>query len=500
MLALAPAVLIAAVEARSVPREPVEIGNEAQFFIDNYIVDNKWAVKFGHGSRQMLLRVFHAPVKNPRNPLIVSPAREPASVPQPGPSWFSVLRDPRTGVYKMWYQDNVPKRGVAPGPGVSVYETAVCYVESKDGLEWVMPKLGLIEWQGNTVNNVVWRGGSQQQVVTQIPADARRGYPYLMLYLSRGLHLIGSPDGLHWDAANAVKLHAMNSDFPNNVLYDPERREYVMYTRAKHAYQIAPGDPLDRGDSRRIARMASPNLWSGWTDPPQVILTPDELDIAAGYQSFHSMMVTRHAGIFWGFLHMLKGTAEIRPQLAFSRDGLRFDRLPARPGLISLGAPEAWDSGMITTAYQWVETGSDWRIYYVGWDGPYHPNANVARGKWRRAGIGLATIRKEGFISLRGPADGGVIATRRIRWPGGSLFINADAREGELKVRVSDEFRRVIPGFDYKDSERFTDDDVAHEVKWKGAPMDSLKGRAIRLEFYLKQSDLYTFRAGKSSR
>ncbi|MFT4590440.1 MAG: hypothetical protein ACI9VS_000666 [Candidatus Binatia bacterium] len=32
-------------------------------------------------------------------------------------------------------------------------------------------------------------------------------------------------------------------------------------------------------------------------------------------------------------------------------------------------------------------------------------------------------------------------------------------------------------------------------MKWKGASLADLKGREIRLEFYLKEADLYTFRA-----
>src|SRR6185295_3195540 len=84
-------------EHRSLPREPVAIGTEPQFFVDDYLVDNRWAIQYGNASREMVERVFHAPKKHPRNPLYAPPLREPVTAPQQAPSWFSVVRDADTG-------------------------------------------------------------------------------------------------------------------------------------------------------------------------------------------------------------------------------------------------------------------------------------------------------------------------------------------------------------------------------------------------------------------
>jgi hypothetical protein len=111
------------------------------------------------------------------------------------------------------------------------------------------------------------------------------------------------------------------------------------------------------------------------------------------------------------------------------------------------------------------------------------------------ADVFSAKFRKEGFISLRGPASGGVVCTRQIRWPGGALRINADAHEGELRVRVSDPLRKPLTGYNYEDGAPFTGDSVSHEVTWGDRSLEALKGQAIRIEFFLKNADLYTFRA-----
>jgi hypothetical protein len=106
-------------------------------------------------------------------------------------------------------------------------------------------------------------------------------------------------------------------------------------------------------------------------------------------------------------------------------------------------------------------------------------------------------MRKEGFVSQHGPSTGGVVCTRSLRWPGGALLVNADAHGGEMKVRVSDELRKPIAGFDYGDMPAFTGDNVAYEAKWKGGSLEQMKGKVVRLEFQLKNADLYTFRAGE---
>lgn len=102
------------------------------------------------------------------------------------------------------------------------------------------------------------------------------------------------------------------------------------------------------------------------------------------------------------------------------------------------------------------------------------------------------------MISLRGPRDGGVIITRKIHWQGERLLLNADANRGKLKVRISNAKRKVLGGFDYDDCIAFNSDSVQHEVRWKKNSIDSLKGRIIRLEFFLQDADLFTFRSDDS--
>lgn len=500
MFAAAPAVI------RGLPREPVEIGHEPQFVFDLYVVDNHWGLRI---KAETVKRVFHQPVKHPGNPL---PGLD-ADL-----SWHWILRDRDTGLFRMWYQANWRKgdaqrkaeleakrraedaaraaRGLKPPPkenrreGVALYERGVAYAESKDGIRWERPDLKLPNRRPDQPANVLFLGGNAVQMVENVPAKDLHGHRYVMIYLANGIYLIGSHDGIHWDEQSRMRIARLGSDHPNCVVHDPVLDEYVMFCRAKHLYNVT-NDP---GPSRRVARMSSKELWTDWLAQarPQTII--DEIDPTdQGFNFSMAMPLRYHAGIYWGFLEPFRYNDLVWTELVTSRDGVHFQRMPGRPKFVEFGPEGAWDDTIIMGGASWVEVGDEWWFYYNGWDGPH---GNTPERTLQRVGhLGLAKLRKEGLISMRGPAGGGMIVTRRLKWPGGGLLVNVDARNGGFKAGVSDEARKPIPGFTLDDSETFSGDSVSREFRWKGKSLDELKGRTIRLEFYLKNADLYTFRA-----
>ncbi len=233
--------------ADALPTEPVQIGTTPQFVFDNFVVDNHWAIKYKQESVQ---RVFHQPKKFVGNPVL------------PGHGGYTtVIRDEESGLFRMWYQTWV----ASPVKGKSG-RYAIAYGESKDGISWTLPNLGLVDWKGTKENNIVWTGlegkrGSQVYML-DLPEEERRGYRFVMLYGGiGGSHLIGSHDGIHWDRDSDTTITKMHSDTQNAIVYDSRRREYVMFCRAKHIYRTFRGDIIDTGASRRVARMSSAKLW-----------------------------------------------------------------------------------------------------------------------------------------------------------------------------------------------------------------------------------------------
>ncbi|WP_395743848.1 hypothetical protein [Prosthecobacter sp.] len=473
----------------ALPPEPIEIGHEPQFVLDQQRVDTTWSLKL---KGEPVKRVMHQARKHPGNPLITGD----------DPSHLWVLRE-ADGKFRMWYQANVKNAAVSTGKGI--YSVSVAYAESKDGIHWEKPELDLFPDAKKYFlpRNCVIHHLDQPQCesgapqILELPEKDRHGYRYVMHYMMtsapmNGLRLVGSHDGIHWDFAKDKRIARLPSDTHNTLHYDAKSDEYVMFCRSKHIYHAIgqTKDPLSGGESRRgISRMSSRELWTEWTVRPQTILMPDERDAELGYNYYMAMPVHRHAGIWWGVLSPFLWNDLYASEIAWSHDGWDFSRLPKREHFIEFGSEATFDHSMVVCTPRWVEVGDEWWFYYAGFDGSHDDAAG------RKGAIGLATLRKEGFISQHGPKTGGVVCTRALRWPGGDLSVNVDAHAGGLKVRVSDELRKPVSGFDYADMPVFQGDSVAQTVKWTGRSLDELKGRVIRLEFQLHDADLYTFRA-----
>lgn len=450
-----------------------QIDHDPQFFIDDYLVDNRWGKVY---LTETVTRVFHQPKKDERNPLIAGKG-----------GYINVVRDEEAGLFRMWYQDYwdqsmVPRK----------YTYGIAYAESQDGIEWELPRIGKYDFKGTRDNNIVLLGPSnsraEAQFLLDVPREHRRGHKYLMLYLGgddaqRGAHVIGSRDGINWDPASDVLIaHGFTPDTQGSIVWDPRWKKYVWFTRATNIYS-------ERGQRRKVARLEHDTWWGPWPILPENIILPDALDSATVHHYFYGMPVQYHAGIYWGFLWPYRHQEDIYTELAFSRDGKNFQRLPDRPRLVDLGPETSWDCGMVLASPNWVEVGDEWWIYYEGTNGAHKTIAPVP-------GIGLARLRKEGFVSLRSPAGGGFIVTKLLRWPGGSLQVNADARGSELTVRITDYNRKPLANFDMEPSLPITGDQVRHEVKWRQGDIRSLKNKAIRLEFEMKSDvDLFTFQA-----
>ncbi len=344
---------------------------------------------------------------------------------------------------------------------------------------------------------------SAPSVLENIPEKDQRGYRYIVSYRSKGkgggdvsgIHLVGTKDGIHFNFDNDTRIAHLHSDHHNTLCYDSIQKRYRLFCRAKQMYRAFGSEMIDTGASRRIAVMESPDLWTDWmeVDHPRTLLIPDEQDSSLHYNFFYGMPTVRRFGIYWGFLEPFRMNDFIHTEVATSRDGKNWLRLPGRSKWIDYGKEGSWDDTMIFGSPAWIEVGDEWWFYYAGWDGPH--------GTTERAGsIGLATCKRERMMSLRGPKGGGVVATRTLLWPGGDLWLNlADvpgAKEPKATVRISDSKRKVFEGFDHGQSEVVfkKSNPTRAMVKWKtGKKLADLPDQPIRIEIFLQEMDLFSF-------
>ncbi len=453
----------------ALPREPVEIGSAPQFFVDDYMVFNRWAVR----PKYSVVRKFHQPVKHPKNPMLEDVG------------YINVIYDADKNIFRCWYQTACMVKETKPRKA----RYGIAYAKSKDGITWTKPELKLVEWQGSKKNNLVMADLSGCFLL-DIPKEYRRGYKYLMLVNEKGFHLIGSHDGINWDTEKAAYLGShLRSDSQNSIVYDSLRKEFVMSCRPRPPFWGG-GNRMIAGASRRVARLSNSKLWTEWPGTPQTILIPDKIDTEKRFNFFYGMPLTYKYGIYWGCLWPFKLNTDIYTEMVYSRNGINYTRLPGRPPLIPLGKNGEFDDGM-TFATGWVEYKDEWRFYYCGHDGPHGAGANK-----RTARMGMASVKRGRLVSLYGPeSKGGVVCTRMVKWPGGKLLLNVKALNGVVKVRIIDRNRKDIPGFTYKDSVSFTGDALDHEVRWEKASIESMKGKCFYIEIFLRDADLFSFRA-----
>lgn len=444
----------------------MQIDQQPQFFIDDHLVDNRWGVEW---LTQTVTRVFHTPVKHELNPLI----------PDSG-SYINVVRDEEAGLFRMWYTDYWDQ-SFEP----RLYTYAIAYAESKDGIDWHLPRIDQHEFKESKENNIVLvgpnGGRAEAQSLLDLPEEHKRGYKYVMFYMTddpKSARLIGSHDGINWDPKSDTCIATdFTPDTHNSIVWDPNTERFVWFTRATNIYR-------NRGERRKVARLEHTELWEEWPIRSENILLPDHVDAKTLHNYFYGMPTTYHAGIYWGFLWSYQHQEDIYVSLAFSRDGRNFQRPADRPALIGLGDEGSWDGGMVTASH-WIEVGDEWHIYYVGTHSPH-------KARFPGPCSGLARLRKEGFASLRSPAGGGFVVTRAFTCPGGRLFVNADATSGELQVRLTDYERQPLSDFT-EPSQTITGDNVRHEICWEGLQTTDLKGRELRLEFAMKGVvDLYS--------
>ena len=133
---------------------------------------------------------------------VLTPSRGDPNAPDRIAAHFygTVLYD--EGRYRMWYY----AVGVGDEPG-TLREGPVCYAESEDGIRWVKPRLGLVDYGGSLENNAIVLPDPQIEGVELIkeeddPDPSRR---YKMVYESilpsrryPTIRTAASADGLHW--------------------------------------------------------------------------------------------------------------------------------------------------------------------------------------------------------------------------------------------------------------------------------------------------------------
>ena len=111
-------------------------------------------------------------------------------------------------------------------------------------------------------------------------------------------------------------------------------------------------------------------------------------------------------------------------------------------------------------------------------------------------------LRLDGFASVNAPYAGGELVTKPLIFSGKELEINyRTSAAGDVRVEIQDVSGRAISGYALNDSPEIIGDETSRVITWKqGADISRLTGRKVRLRFFLKDADLYSFKFRKSDK
>jgi hypothetical protein len=120
----------------------------------------------------------------------------------------------------------------------------------------------------------------------------------------------------------------------------------------------------------------------------------------------------------------------------------------------------------------------------------------------------LATLRMDGFVSLDA-AEVGWVITKPMRLDGGTLYVNADARWGEVHAEILDgdagraapmqstagpDTLGALPGFVVHRGQTvaLTGDHLRGRMAWKDNPR-LVFDKPVRIRFVMRQARLYSY-------
>ena len=218
--------------------EAIDIGTRRELFVDELLIDS-----LEGDARQIL----HHPT--PREIVLVCDRPWEGN----GVNYVTVFHD--GDLYKMYYRGADYDRGCDP-----THDQFYCYAESRDGVHWKRPNLGLIEFGGSKENNIVltqkdkemgYIGHNFSPFLDQNP-DAPKSQRYKAVGGCPLFPLV-SADGIHWKIASKKPIITEGAfDSQNLAFWDTIRGEYRAYHR-------------EFRDGRDVMTETSKTFDKGWT-------------------------------------------------------------------------------------------------------------------------------------------------------------------------------------------------------------------------------------------
>ena len=483
----------------------MRVGSRKQLFIDQ---------RFFH--RSSGIKLCMNPPAQPPQPVLR--ADRPWEAEGLG-SYNTVIRE-KENEFRLWYSAQMIRGHPQEGAG------RLCYAESKDGLTWHKPELGLVPFQGSRANNIVAplderqsMQGATVYIDERAPAEAR--YRLWSKFQPRddeveagvipGLWAMHSPDGMHWTYDEGQPNPPDQMCDTQNVFFWDDRLElYVGYTRVHETQRRDEAAEMELGKRyRSVGRITSRDLRT-WSQPTQIVLEGDALDLGAPLppgsvarpqMDFYTNAVYKHPEADDAYFMMPAAyyhweesdfPASMDVQLLTSRDGIVWERQGQREPFLRRGLDGSPSGGMVLAGVWPVVNETETWIYYAG-IGHKH---NATDRDASNTGLFRAVLRRDGFVSADAGLAGGEFVTPALDFDGRELELNVDCGAGGwLLVELQHEDGRPHEGYALTTCETIVANAIKAPVSWQGKGRRiATDGQRLRLRIAMRSAKLYSFR------
>ena len=411
------------------------------------------------------------PEKHAGNPVLArGPRREPDHW---GVQFYgSVIRV--GDKFRLWYAALDGARGEQAEQNPAFWRLA--YAESTDGVNWVKPKLGLVEYNGSRDNNLCLVEPVMGPINVKVlyepndPDPSRRykmvGHIYWLKGKTRHGTLVpfASPDGLRWKCL--VPATPENAEMVQRQLILPPMHFEPAGGLFKWdgMYYASGQSPYDGTlpTHARVVRQHRSRDFVEWSHTANTVWAraeqyqPHKRGGNDGRQTHEGISVWNRGNVLLGLTGLWQGAPQwsgVTIDLGFviSHDALLFREVVLDLAYIPIGRDGAWDQGGLMQGQGFENVGDRTYLYY----GAADPRTWTAGDKPipARGGVGLATLPRDRFGDLR-VRDYGEGASEFITSPISSkevrrLYLNADGLGADalLKFELLTHDERPLPGY-----------------------------------------------------
>lgn len=437
--------------------------------------------------------------------------------------------------------------GNKPGAKFRYTGLRVCYAESRDGINWEKPSLGIVSFAGSKDNNIIldstenfWDNFMVMKDPNPdcLPSERYKGVGLYFspnpvdkspeVVASRGLRCYVSADGRHFTFKRLLlkrHWHGAAFDSLNVLLWDVTHKEYRLYVRGGHDAELVRFGNYQHHDMKRPqavrgVKVSTSKDFVSWT-PPEVVSiehSAEEPELytnnvepyfrnpefyigfptryserLAWYGNFDDLCgVEKRRGHFFtkggNTENMRLGSAITDACFMYSHDGRRFtlsDEVFLSPG------PEYKSNWIYGSCY--MTRGFALTPTMRG-DAPEMSfYSHVGRMSGEAQELDRYRLRIDGFASYHAGVAPKRLILRPLRFAGDTMFLNfATSGFGYIYVTVRD-----LDGNEIR-SEQLFGDAVDRRVRFAPGALSKFANKAVTVRFDLSDADVYSFRFGKS--